>query len=127
MNEYNKSQLENIKKEAREFKRSLSHVIVVSFILFVAGITIWQMWGLFKIFFIENIGETLQSILGLIFWGVVAIIVIFIKGWWDERQNKKTMDEIRRDLHKERQADQSKEETQVIFFNKNPKKPNDNE
>ena len=121
MNEHTKIELENLKKEAREFKTSLAHVLVGLFIFFVAGITIWQIWELFKIFFIENIGETVQTIFGIIFWIVVAFVAIAIKNWWNERQNKKMWEEISNELHKEKQSEEKSEEMQVIFFNKTPK------
>ena len=123
MNERHKNELENLKAEAREFKNSLLHVLAVLFILFVAGITIWQIWELFNIFFIENIGETLQSILGLIFWAVVAVIAFFAKSWWDERQNRKMWDGISRDLRENPPKQKEHQELQVHFFRKTPKYP----
>lgn len=124
----NKNELENLKREAREFKDSLLHVLWVLFFLFIVGVTLWQIWELIKVFVIKNIGEATQTTFGIIFWVVVALIAIAIKkDWWDKRQEKKMREEISADLHQKKEDDEplkeKYQEFQVGFFRKNPKYP----
>ncbi len=132
MNNRNKNELENLKREAQEFKDSLLHVLRVLFFMFAMTVSVWMIWELIKILIIDNLAEVFQTTFGIIFWIIIALVAIAIKrDWWDKRQERMMWKEINADLHSKNNDTKKsgeEEELQVIFFGKNPTypKPKDN-
>lgn len=76
----------------------------------------------FRVYFVENLGETVQVTLGIIFWVVIFFTAFVLKSLWNQRREKKLKEKIKQELGREKQ-----EEMQVILFKESPKKPNNNE